>query len=211
MNAVFAPIRGLANAASICGVKGFNWQQTVDVWPSPSDLFRDVDPFGQPLIAPPRFLDPVPGGYSYLPTNAFPFYYSLNPEDPWALADHTNGDANICFLDTPANDLLEDDGFMEFTTYLVGVLPNGGVGPRLFEWRWRDTFNGTSGGISRVSNGLPADPLSGSGGITILSINGIPVTDDVPVPAPSALLLFVAGLVGLLFVRLVRRTSDHWA
>lgn len=74
--------------------------------------------------------------------------------------------------------------FIAFTTALVGVvhsdvlglLQSDVVGPRLFQWSWTDTFNGTAGGIATTKNSLTVDSGSGTGGITITSINGVPLT-----------------------------------
>lgn len=72
-----------------------------------------------------------------------------------------------------------------FSTSLVGELPCGGSGQPvcgtvdqvsspLFTWRWQTTFNGTTGGISPAKNINPIDPDSGTGGVELLSVNGVP-------------------------------------
>lgn len=82
--------------------------------------------------------------------------------------------------------------FMAFTTQLVGVCnatPSplcseaGKPSTPLFQWTWNDNFNGTlmidgSGGVFDVqtaSSALPA-PNSGTGGVVITSLNGVPQT-----------------------------------
>lgn len=79
--------------------------------------------------------------------------------------------------------------YLGFRTALVGINEDGSASPPLFQWTWTDTFNGTSGGIPRISNDLPVDPGSGTGGITITSINGVPlsplVTTAVLSPPPN--------------------------
>jgi len=68
---------------------------------------------------------------------------------------------------------------MAFETRLVGVLPDDSVGPTLSTWTWQSTYTGTaSGGGIQTSISQPTDG-SGTGGITITSI------DDVPQVPPS--------------------------
>jgi hypothetical protein len=43
----------------------------------------------------------------------------------------------------------------------------------LYSWTWNSTFNGTAGGVSQTASIYPIDPGSGTGGITITSINGV--------------------------------------
>jgi hypothetical protein len=40
-------------------------------------------------------------------------------------------------------------------------------------------FQRTSGGVGTTKNNLPPDPGSGTGGVTIISINGVPQTGDI--------------------------------
>ena len=75
--------------------------------------------------------------------------------------------------------------FMSFKTQLVGVCAAtsatctsgpGKPSAPLFEWTWNDNFNGGSGGgVFDVQSASfsRADPTSGTGGITITSLNGI--------------------------------------
>jgi hypothetical protein len=65
---------------------------------------------------------------------------------------------------------------MRFTTALVGINQDGTASSPLSQWTWTDTFNGTSGGIPTTYNNLAVDSGSGTGGITITNINGVPQT-----------------------------------
>jgi hypothetical protein len=81
---------------------------------------------------------------------------------------------------------------LDFTTELVGVDSAGGM-HLLFDFTWIDTFNGTSGGIARTTSDVSVDPGSGTGGITVLEINGAPFG----VPEPSTLALLASGIAAL--------------
>ena len=94
-------------------------------------------------------------------------------------------------------------GELDFKTTLIGVTSGGAV-PLPYTFTWTDTFNGDlpstlggigMGGISTPGTDIPVDPSSGEGGITILSVN------DVPVPEPSSTLVFAVGLTCVLFAR----------
>ena len=109
-------------------------------------------------------------------------------------------DKTLSFYDPPSDPCLPGDGtaneptklnriivgcdpdkgipnsFIAFTTTLVGIMKDGSVSPLGFEWKWKTTFNGTSGQIYTLDNNLPPDPGSGTGGITVTSINGVPQT-----------------------------------
>jgi hypothetical protein len=76
-------------------------------------------------------------------------------------------------------------------------------GAQIGVFEWIDTFNGTAGGFSKSANAVPADPGSGAGGITIISINGIAV------PEPSSLVLMVSS-IGLLWLFILRLTSRSY-
>lgn len=181
--ATFEPDGGLANAAKLCNVQGFNWQQIVTSLPAPSP-YTKAD--GGALTAP--FNDPPPGGYNYHPDDAYPFYY-----DAAELASNTDDDTSMSFFDQPADPCLPGGAgagcggktapagsHLSFTTSLVGVDQAGqpvGLGAGSFSWN--DTFNGTSGGIGRL-NSLPIDPGSGTGGITITNLDGATLTNTVP-------------------------------
>ena len=93
-----------------------------------------------------------------------------------------------------------------FLTTLDGVNVDaagavGGITP-LYTLDWSDTYNGTSGGISTTFNELPVDPGSGSGRITILSVNGVPV------PEPSTTTLLMPGLSLLWLLRRRKRFKN---
>jgi len=157
---------------------------------------------GPTLTAPASFNDPVEGGYPYLGSyDSFPFYFppdvATSPGSPLIISGVNYGpfdidDLTLRFEDTPADPCLPGSildaslvgctsnappgSFLGFTTALVGVLPGNVPTAPLFQWTWKDTFNGTSGGIATTFNLNPVDPGSGTGGITITSINGTPVT-----------------------------------
>ena len=65
------------------------------------------------------------------------------------------------------------------------------LGPSFF---WTDTFNGTTGNVSVPASALPVDPGSGSGGITVLSVNA-------SVPEPSSILLLALPILLLVFTK----------
>jgi hypothetical protein len=153
------------------------------------------NPFGPP--APP-FNDPYNGGYTYPESQAapfgaaYPFYYN-----PLAAPLYTSGNT-LTFFDRPSNSCLPGGSgtftikcaftaplapaFMHFKTELVGILSTTGMPSNpLYQWEWSDNFNGTvtqGGGVFGVTtaNWNPVDPGSGTGGITITSVNGVQQT-----------------------------------
>lgn len=200
---------GLDAAKSACGVTRFNFQQTIDVWPSPSNLFP-ADPIlagwppNLPFTAPMpggSFPDPPNGGYTYNvagTANRYPYYWPDDPTDQFlkgfvvticrlgSCDDFTvETNSTMLLVDSPADPCLPGGsgrnctGFarpisdLQFTTKLIGIDSNNKV-VNLFVWNWISNFNGTSQGIVATSNYLPVDPGSGTGGITITSINGVP-------------------------------------
>ena len=114
INASFLPNLGytIAQAATLCGFTGFDWQQTITHLPDPSPfcanntiiLFTNPAPFcGQTAASTAPyplhltstsvpFNDPVPNGYTYGFFNSYPFYY------PSAMiaADETSGTPTFC-------------------------------------------------------------------------------------------------------------------
>src|SRR4051794_11953468 len=77
--------------------------------------------------------------------------------------------------------------FVAFSTALVGVSSQPVLGTAtcglgsssycstLYPWTWNSTFNGTAGsGVTQTASVFPINPGSGTGGITVTSINGVP-------------------------------------
>ena len=156
------------------------------------------DPYNGGFTYPSSQLPPFLGAY--------PFYY--NPGDvPGGCAARTltatciknittNSGHTLNFYDEPSNKCLPggsgtfsavcgftaplSPAFMQFTTALVGIIRTTGLpSDPLYQWSWKDNFNGTvsqGGGVYDVvtANSYPVDPASGSGGVTITSINGVP-------------------------------------
>jgi len=210
MNASFVPNFDLTlnQAAALCGVQGFAWQQTVIAMPSPNP-FRAANAPNTELQAP--FPDPPEGGYTGagyvgLPIdNSYPFY--CDPAgDPACLVSSNL----MVFQDRPADPCLAGGlgigcggstalpGLsMGFLTSLVTVVSNDVAGDSLFTWTWASNFNGTAGGTWQTKSYFPIDPGSGTGGVTLLSVNGVPVASA---PEPSTLrLLSVAFFVFIAF------------
>ena len=52
-------------------------------------------------------------------------------------------------------------------------MPDGSVGPTYSEWTWKSTYNGDIGGVVKTASVVPVNG-SGTGGVTITSINGVP-------------------------------------
>jgi hypothetical protein len=150
------------------------------------------------LTSPPNFADPPFAGYTspakYIGYNPFPFYYYTSVLQPGAscteddscppFPDIVSSDGTtLSFLDDPAEPHLPGvprsvnppvGTFLAFSTSLVGIDQFGNPSSPLFRWTWNSTFNGTAGGTAQTASLNPVDPGSGTGGITITSINGVP-------------------------------------
>jgi len=189
---------GLAAFQAACNFKNLNWEQTITKWPTPSLLislnparFQQALGYAPPptFVAPPSFPDPPPGGYWYFVArgwsqwDSFPFYFdSESTENLWSLARHST-ENTLSFSDAPSNPCLlggvgtncpefsAQFSDMRFTTKLVGV-KNDNTVVDMFSWNWISTYNGTTGGIVATANLTMVDPGSGTGGVTITSING---------------------------------------
>ena len=96
-----------------------------------------------------------------------------NPSDPCL----PGGAARLCGgINDPAGSVFA------FSTTLVGVVgtgPSATVTP-LVTWTWQSTFNGTAGGVAQTRSINPIDPGSGTGNVTITSINGVQLPPVVP-------------------------------
>jgi hypothetical protein len=151
------------------------------------------------LKSPPAFYDPPDGGYVYLGSfNPFPFVYDPSQY----IGDHctvalggcppfpfiSNGQT-MSFVDIPGDPSLSGEPpsampsgrHIDFSTSLVGVTLDASGNPvnitTLKTWKWNTTFNGsTTGGVSQTASIYPIIPGSGTGGVTITSVNGVPLT-----------------------------------
>ena len=192
----------LSEAAAVCGFSNFDWGQQITNFPYPSIV--DLADGTQLTSASTPFNDPPPGGYAYCitkfgtPCNQYPFYYDPDTQDTvFSLVKHESSAAplcltpppntivnvanpkTLCFRDAPADPYLPAGTFQAFATKLVGVLPGPAGSPsRLVPlsemWTWKSTFDGTSGGVLTTLNESSVDPGSGTGGVTIAGINGVP-------------------------------------
>ncbi|MCX6632835.1 MAG: hypothetical protein NTW28_34990 [Candidatus Solibacter sp.] len=210
----------IADAKAACNFTDFNWQQTVEVAPNPNPItvcnpsgfqglcaYARSDP-NQPLVSP--FSDPPKGGYYFVGkpvSDPFPFYL-----DSVVLSTYKTP-YTLTFFDNPTDPVLNPliqaaYNFQptatadKYTTSLVGMLACGGGGqpvcgtsgaasPPLFTWTWQSTYNGTSGSVRELQNLGPLDTGSGTGGITITSINGVQLP---PVVSPSQVTTTASGL-----------------
>jgi hypothetical protein len=223
IRALATPNNGLTltAAAQQLGYLGFDWVQHITNYPGLGILT-----FDGLAKAPPTFNDPAPSGYLYCPIRGkgyscdnWPFYYnpdlSLPSSDPWALSSaiiKTDFSESLSFVDSPQDPFIIFEPFasMAFTTELVGIVhcntpginqcSEFGLAPSapLYTFNWTDNYTGPFGGISITMNDSPADP-GGTGGITLVSVNGVPV------PEPSTITLLMSGLLGLAFARCGRR------
>ena len=190
--ATFVPTGGLTSAKMACGFSDFDWQQTVTASPTPSNASTADDPT-TPLTAP--WPDPPPWGYyaqtldsdlNYTPNGAYPFFYWIAGQTGptiLSLISNEGDDTSLEFSDCPKYKGLPPGSDMEFTTSLVGVYPNAVPSAPLYTLKWKSTYDGTRGGVSSYlyNDPFPGDPGSGTGGVTITSINGVSV-----VPTPSS-------------------------
>lgn len=216
--ASFTPEFGLslAAAAALGGFVNFDWEQTVTQQPAPSPFFSKLDPT-TPLTAPPGYNDPPPGAYTYDTSpcaDSFPFYYSATAAQSCGLSTLAHEtQTTLSFRDSPTDSCLPgglgigcdgltaNSGYVAFTTELVGILPSG-FGEDLFQWDWISTFNGTSGGLSKLANDDLIDVGSGSGGANVLDIEGVSTVSE-----PPSLLLLCLGICAIILV--ARRHSGR--
>ena len=81
----------------------------------------------------------------------------------------------------------------------------------LFTFKWMSTFNGTAGGTAQLKDYQPIDPGSGTGGVTLLSVD-YPLSDvQSGVPEPSTWALMLLGFAGLGFLAHRRRRETKLA
>jgi len=180
----------------------------VSIIASASNGFCAFSWVGCSLIAPPAFNDPPAGGYTYISTNPYPYVYrpadlvpgksctfplqiygALGqlggcPPFPYKIS---SDNTTLSFLDAPIT-----NGLMAFKTTLVGVGKLDGVVHPLYSWTWYSTFNGKdAGGVTQTASLYPLLPGSGTGGVTITSINGVQLPPVVP---PNQVATTASGL-----------------
>ena len=185
----FTPKLGysLSTAAQYCGFLDFDWQQTITSWPLPSTLFQINNP--KPLHAPPPFLDPAPGGYTYTGLiHDYPFYFDwTNTSGGYGngflnLENHQNGNT-LDFGDSPRDPCLPGGtakfcggtlapkgSVLAFKTHLVGVNSDGTSTDLGIGFTWKSTYNGNDGRTARTLD-PPGDPGSGTGSVTITGVD----------------------------------------
>ena len=174
----------------------------------------------------PPFIDPPPGGYTYQtpPSTAYPFYYDprSGATGPFALTSNetfgasgcfppppmTDGSSSttLCFFDAPQIPTFAGD-HQQFTTDLVGVLPDNSPGADLYHWDWKDSYHaaltdfaGGTGGIDLLNTDALVDG-EGTGGITLLDVNGFAPEEPSSVPEPNPITILISGCIGFLFLR----------
>ena len=185
MRATFTPGVTLQKAEMDCNVSDFNWQQYIDILPAPSPYYPSQAPAVQ-AVAPPKFFDPVPGGWVTTPhkitcNGKTVTIGALNGEDSnpfyWGPSElmtaESSGDT-LTFLDRPTDVCLSgldwtgpltSGAYMEFTTTLAGVDANDDpvALPVTDTWDWITTFNRTAGmAAAALKNVVPIDPGSGT-------------------------------------------------
>jgi hypothetical protein len=219
IRATFKPNLGLtiSQAAGYCGFTDFDWQQTITNLPTPSPFFQVGNPTA--LFAPPSFLDPPPGGYTYESPadNANPYYY-----DPYSgeLAGQETT-TTLSFYDAPADPCLPGGtggpcggqtapagSSIAFTTHLVGVTASGpvdlGIG-----FNWTSNFNGTAGGIATTKTGNGTDAGSGTGGITKGTVTTTTTySSGIVVTGANGGGVVFTGLTNTVFIPLVANNSS---
>jgi hypothetical protein len=209
----------LQQAEAACGLSGFNWTQSIESIPGTSPYFgADGTQLEAPITS-----DPPEGGYEANPyfvtcngsrmhfvplpntlgTNNYPFFF--NAADLAKAAPP--GTDSLLFADTPADPCLPDlipgipfslDDLI-FETTLVGVIegdPDPVTLPLPLGFLWESNFDGTVGGTATLYNFYdPADPGSGTGGVQLLSIDGVPV------PEPCTFILIITSILFMFVLR----------
>jgi hypothetical protein len=128
----------------------------------------------------------------------------LNPDGSPSIAwqtDYTYNNKNKVKVKERCNVASPSAGELDFTTTLVGIITPNVYALLPYSFEWTDTFNDAltgmdgMGGIQYISTPgteIPVDPSTGFGGITVVSVNGVPV------PEPSSFLILTISSVGLL-------------
>jgi hypothetical protein len=155
ITATFIPSGGLTlkDAAAVCGVQDFDWQQIATRVPKPSPFFANSDP-SKPLVAPPDFFDPPLGGYTYAPGfDPFPFYYRAQNDYTGMygvnnLINHEPTPTELDFQDQPQDSKLLPGKVLCYSTSLVGVLPSYTATAPLATFYWTSNYNGVSGVVT---------------------------------------------------------------
>lgn len=228
MRAKFQPAgMTLDQAANACGYLAFDWQQKI------VGLSKNGAPVQSPFHANdnpsvplnPPFSDPVKSGYvegekcgnvlSSRENTAFPFYYytdSNPPLDCYALANHENGGAFLDFSDLPG---ISGGPTISLETALVGVLLGNKASSPIHLWDWQTDFNPGAclktgdpksclGGILVTDFPLtPDEPVEGTGGIKILSIDGVPASSNPSVPEPNPIIVFCTAMLAYISLRYI--------
>jgi cytoskeletal protein CcmA (bactofilin family) len=177
----------LEQEAQACGYTKFNFMSQVNHDPTPP-----MDVYGNTLTVP--YSDPPQGGYYKHPESQPPFYYNfadlgwpICPSNAPNNCVYQNGYGayvpirtadSVTFRDEPANPNFKkpkyQNEYLGFHTMLVGIRQDG-TRQSGAAWDWISTFNGTKGGADTRDNLGPVDPKSGTGGVGITSINGVPM------------------------------------
>jgi hypothetical protein len=155
-----------------------------------------------------KYLDAVSFD-SYAPdwATAYPFYY--NPADIYdndgcaegpvggPCTTYMTDDYTLWFYDVPNDQYCAPPApCLGFQTQLVGICDSAspvcnssGPSAPLFEWTWYSNYNGSAGGIYEEGaiNVFPPDPGSGTGGITVTSINGVPTPTVTVTPSATSI------------------------
>lgn len=208
MVAEFTPNNGctLNQVATAFGYDHFNWLQLVTNHP---DGFALNIPPGKiiPTVLTPPFFDPAIGGGSILGgvADLRPFYWdeatNINDLNQHLLPFMNPAQANTTleFIDSSSWPSASASRFIGFTTALVGVKSDGTYDV-LYVFKWKTSFNGTVGGVTRLKNvGIP-DENSGTGEIfdvvTDVPFESQPAVADAGADIPITNLGTVVGLDG---------------
>ena len=133
---------------------------------------------------------------------AAPFYYSLDDIlSGCAFLAAGSGNCNtfislgntLNFFDAPQYvGSLPTGQYTYFTTSLVGFSSSGAVSGTHDTWQWKSNYtvplvapNGSSGGASTTSGGLPPTP-GGTGGVTLLAVNGVPLVPSTNISSTAS-------------------------
>jgi hypothetical protein len=215
MNANYSPLVNgapvtLAQAAELCQVDSFNFIQQIDFDTDPLPNYAGV-------ATPTPNSDPVLGGYCKYNDagvcvpgapyeSAYPFYWNLDDLDGYLdcgpKGSPTQTANTLFFADCPADSSVTTAEPTVFTTSLVGVIGTcsstatqttdcTATAP-LYTWSWTSSFNGkNTGGVNQLKSYAPVNPTSGTGGVTIISINGVQFPPVVP---PGQISTIASGL-----------------